>query len=43
MIVLMEELVDWLAVFLGQTTSGDTQLMKTLDPKMVLAGIALVP
>jgi hypothetical protein len=39
----MEELADLLAVFPAQTTSGDIQLMKTSDPKMVLAGTAQVP
>jgi hypothetical protein len=35
--------VDLLAVFLEQTTSGGTRLMKTSSPKMVLVGIAQVP
>jgi hypothetical protein len=39
----MEELMGLLAVFPAQTTSGDIQLMKTSNPKMVLEGIALVP
>jgi hypothetical protein len=39
----MEGLVDLLAVFPAQTTSGGIRLMKTSNPKMVLEGIALVP
>jgi hypothetical protein len=39
----MEELADLLAVFPAQTTSGDIQLMKTSDPKMVLVGTAQEP
>jgi hypothetical protein len=39
----MEGLADLLEVFLAQTTSDDIQLMKTSNPKMVLAGTAQEP